>query len=218
MKICFFQNFKSSFSQLFLTIALSFSTLSNQYCFIISLKSTLSWFSRNPHHSIIVVWRSKQILFLHLMTTFVHKITHNKVCIVLPCFRGFGWPRNPSPVETPVPNLRAPVASFQLFGLPAEVVVQNKHQLGWFLRPESQVSSIFHFSVFFQQVAVGEAGKKCWGILQIFFHPTLETNSKAPAPQNSAFGAGKWSPKPYSMSPPVWNPKVIVVGTSKYIF
>ena len=97
MKICFFQIFKSTFSQPFLTMALPFSTISTQYCFIISLKSTLSWFSRNPPHSIIVVLRSKQILFLHLMTTFVHKITHNKVCIVLPCFRGFGWPRNPSP-------------------------------------------------------------------------------------------------------------------------
>ena len=116
MKICFFQIFKSFFSQPFLTMALSFSTLSNQYCFIIILKSTLSWFSRNPPHSVIVVLRSEQILFLHLTTTFVHKITHNKVCIVLPCFRGFGWPGNPSPVETPVPNLRSPVVSFQLLG------------------------------------------------------------------------------------------------------
>ena len=126
MKICFFQIFKSPFSEPFLIMALSFSTLSNQYCFIISLKSTLSWFSRNLPHSIIVVLRSKQILFLHLMTTFVHKITHNKACIVLPCFRGFGWPRNPSPVETPVPNLRALVVSLQLFGLPAKAVVWNK--------------------------------------------------------------------------------------------
>ena len=169
MTICFFQIFKSSFSQLFLTMALSFSTLSNQNCFIISLKSTLSWFSRNLPHSVIVVLRSTQIFFLHLMTTFVHKITHNKVCIDLPCFLGFGWPGNPSPVETPVPNLRSPVVSFQLLGLPAEAVVRNKHQLGWFLRPESQVSSIFHFSVLFQQVAIGEDGKKCWGILQLSF-------------------------------------------------
>ena len=130
MKICFFQIFKSSFSQSFLTMALSFSTLSNQYCFIISLKSTLSWFSRNPPHSIIVVLRSKQILFLQLTTTFVHKITHNKACIVLPCFRGFGWPRNPSPAETLVPNLRALVVSLQLLGLLVEAVVRNKHQLG----------------------------------------------------------------------------------------
>ena len=149
MKICFFQIFKSSFSQPFLIMALSFSTLSNQYCFIISLKSTLSWLSRNPPYSIIVVLRSKQILFLHLMTTFVHKITHKKVCIILPCFCGFGWPRNPSPVEIPVPNLRAPVVSLQLLGLLAEAVVQNKQQLGWFLRPESQVSSIFLFSCAF---------------------------------------------------------------------
>ena len=141
MKICFFQIFKSSFSQPFLIMALSFSTLSNQYCFVISLKSTLSWFSRNPPHSIIVVLRSKQILFLHLTTTFVHKITHNKACIVLPCFRGFGWPGNPSPVEIPVLNLRAPVVSLQ-------------------------------------QVAVGEDGKKCWGILQIVFHPTFTMTSK----------------------------------------
>ena len=146
-------------------MASSFSTLNNQYCFIISLKSTLSWFSRNPHHSIIVVLRSKQILFLHLTTTFVHKITHNKACIVLSCFHGFGWPGNPSPAKTPIPNLRAPVVSLQLLGLPTEAAVQNKQQLGWFLRPESQVSSIFHFSVLFQQVEVGEDGKKCWGIL-----------------------------------------------------
>ena len=130
MKICFFQISKSSFSQPFLIMALSFSTLNNQYCFIISLKSTLSWFSKNLPHSVIVVLRSKQILFLHLTTTVVHKITHNKVCIALPCFRGFGWPRNPSPVETPIPNLRSPVVSFQLLGLPAKVVVRNKHQLG----------------------------------------------------------------------------------------
>ena len=120
MKICFFQIFKSSFSQPFLTMASSFLTLSNQYCFIISLKSTLSWFSRNPPHSIIVVLRSKQIFFLPLTTTFVHKITHNKVCIVVPCFLGLGWPGNPTPVETPIPNLRAPVVSLQLLGLPAE--------------------------------------------------------------------------------------------------
>ena len=158
-------------------MALSFSTLSNQYCFIISLKSTLSWFSRNPPHSVIVVLRSKQILFLHLTTTFVHKITHNKVCIVLPCFREFGWPGNPSLAETPIPNLRSPVVSFQLLGLPAEAVVRNKHQLGWFLRPESQVSSI----------------------LQIVFHPTLIMISKGPAHQNSTFGVGKWSLKLHSM-------------------
>ena len=218
MKICFFQIFKSSFSQLFLTMALSFWTLSNQNCFIISLKSTLSWFSRNSPHSVIVVLRSKQILFLHLTTTFVHKITHNKVCIVLPCFRGFGWPRNPSPAETPIPNLRSPVVSFQLLGLPAEVVVRNKHQLGWFLRPESQVSSIFLFSVLFQQVAVGEDGKKCWGILQIVFHPTLIMISKGPAHQNSTFGVGKWSLKLHSMFPQAGDPKVIVAGTSKHIF
>ena len=75
-----------SFSQPFLTIASLFSTPSNQYCFIISLKSTLSLFSRNPPHNIIVVLRSKKILFLHLTTTFVHKITHNKAGIVVPCF------------------------------------------------------------------------------------------------------------------------------------
>ena len=149
MKIYFFQIFKSSFSQPFLTMASSFSTLSNQYCFIINLKSTLSWLSRNPPHSIIVVLRFKQILFLHLITTFVHKITHNKAYIVLPCFRGFGWPGNPSPTETPVPNLRSPVVSLQLLGLPAEAVVRNKQQLDWFLKPESQVSSTFHFSVLF---------------------------------------------------------------------
>ena len=108
--------------------------------------------------------------------------------------------------------------SLQLLGLPAKVAVLNKQQLGWSLRLESQVNSIFHFSVLFQQAAVGEDGKKCWGILQIVFHPTLETTSKAPAHQNSAFGAGKWSPKPYSMFPPAWDPKVIVAGTLKHTF
>ena len=218
MKICLFQIFKSSFSQPFLTMTSSFSTPSNRFCFIIGLRSTLPWFGRNPIYNIIAVLRSKQTLFLHLTTTFVHKITRNKVCIALPCFRGLGWPGNPSPADTPVPNLRAPVVSFQLLGLPAEAVVRNKQQLGWFLRPESQVSSIFHFSVLFQQVAVGEDGKKCWGILQIVFHPTLKTTSKVPAHQNSAFGAGKWSSKLYSMSPLLWDPKVIVAGTSKLIF
>ena len=150
MKICFFQIFKSSFSQPFLTMALSFSTLSNQYWFIISLKSTLSWFNRNPPHSVIVDLRSKKNLFLLLTTTFVHKITHNNVCIVLPCFREFGWPGNPSLAETPIPNLKSHVVSFQLLGLPAEAMVRNKHQLGWFLRPKSQVSSIFLFSMLFQ--------------------------------------------------------------------
>ena len=163
MKICFFQIFKSSFSQPFLTIASSFSTPSNRYCFIIGLRSILSWFGRNPLYNIIVVLRSKQILFLPLTTTFVHKITHNKVCVVVPCFLGFGWPGNPSPAETPIPKLRAPVVSLLLLGLPAEAVVPNKQQLGWFLRPESQVSSIFHFFVLFQQMAVGENGKKMLG-------------------------------------------------------
>ena len=193
-------------------------SLSNWYYFIINLKSTLSWFSKNLPHSIIVVLRFKQILFLHLMTTFVHKITHNKVCIVLPCFRGFGWPRNPSPTETPVPNLRAPIVSLQLHGLLAEAVVWNKHQLGWFLRPESRVSSIFHFSMLFQQVAIGEDGKKCWGILRIVLHPTLIMTSKGPAHQNLTFGVSKWSPKLHSMFPQAGDPKVIIAGTLKHIF
>ena len=161
MKICFFQNLKSSFSQTFLAIGSSFSTPSNQYCFIISLKSTFSWFSRNSSHNIIVVLRSKQILFPHLTTPFVHKITHNKASIVIPCILGLSWPRNLSPTETLVSKLRDPIVSLQLLGLPAKVVVRNKQQLGWFLKPESQVSSTFHFSVLFQQVALGEGGKKC---------------------------------------------------------
>ena len=72
--------------------------------------------------------------------------------------------------------------------------------------------------MFFQQVALGEGCKKCWGILQIFPYPTLETTSKALAHQKSAFGVGKWSPKPHSMSPLVWNPKVIVAVTLKHTF
>ena len=126
MKICFFQIFKSSFSQPFLTMASSFLTPNNQYCFIIGLRSTLSWFGRNPFHNIIVILRSKQILFLPLTTTFVHKITHNKDGVVVPCFLGLGWPGNPSPAETPVPKLRTPVVSLQLLGLPTEAVVRKK--------------------------------------------------------------------------------------------
>ena len=152
-------------------------------------------------------------MFLPLTTTLVHKITHNKDGVVVPCFLELGWPGNPSPVETPVPNLRVPVVSLQLLGLPAEAVVRNKKQLGWFLKPESQVGSIFHFSVLFQQVAVGKDDKKCWSILQIAFHPTLIMTSKAPAHQNSTFGVGKWSSKLHSMFPQAGDPKVIIAGT-----
>ena len=70
----------------------------------------------------------------------------------------------------------------------------------------------------FQQVALGEGGKKCWGILQIVFHPTLIITSKGPAHQNSAFGVDKWSPKLHSMFPPMWDLKVIVTGTLKHTF
>ena len=148
MKIWFFQIFKSSFSQSFLTMASSFSTPSNQYCFIISLRSTLSWFGRNLFHNIIVVLRSKQILFFPLTTTFVYKITHNLADIIVPCILRFRWPGNPSPTETPISKLRDPIVSLQLLGLPTEVAVWNKQQLGWFLKPGSQVNSIFHVLCF----------------------------------------------------------------------
>ena len=78
----------SSFSQPFLAIASSFLIPSNQYCFVISLNLTFSWFSRNPPHNIIVVLRSKQTLFLHLTTTFVHKISHNIAHIIVSCNLG----------------------------------------------------------------------------------------------------------------------------------
>ena len=58
----------------------------------------------------------------------------------------------------------------------------------------------------------------CWGILQIFPHPTLTMTSKVPAHQKSTFGIGKWSLKPYSMFPPVWDLKVIIAGTSEHTF
>ena len=155
MKICFFQIFKSSFSQPFLAITSSFSIPSNQYCFVISLNSTFSWFSRNPPHNIIVVLRSKQTLFLHLTTTFVPKITYNKAGIIVPCILRLGWPRNLSPVETLVSKLRRPpncfedpIVSLQLLGLTTKAEVQNKQQLGWFLKSRSQVSFIFHFLCF----------------------------------------------------------------------
>ena len=137
MKICFFQNLKSSFSQTFLAIGSSFSTPSNQYCFIISLKSTFSWFSRNSSHNIIVVLKYYKILFPHLTTLFVHKITHNKASTVVPCILGLGWPRSLSPAETPVSKLKRPpnyfedlIVSLQFLGLPTEVAMQNKQQLG----------------------------------------------------------------------------------------
>ena len=100
-----------------------FSTPSNQYCLIISLRSTLSWFDKNLIHNIIAILRSKKILFLPLTTTFVHKITYNKAGIVVPCFLGLGWPGNLSLVETPVPKLRAPIVSLQLLDLLVEAVV-----------------------------------------------------------------------------------------------
>ena len=70
----------------------------------------------------------------------------------------------------------------------------------------------------FQQVALGEGGKKCWGILQIVFHPTFTMTSKVLAHQNLAFGVSKWSPKPHSMFPPVWDLNVIVASTLKHTF
>ena len=57
------------------------------------------------------------------MTTLVHKITHNKAGIVIPCFLGLGWLGNLSLVETPVPKLRAPIVSLQLLDLLVEAVV-----------------------------------------------------------------------------------------------
>ena len=70
----------------------------------------------------------------------------------------------------------------------------------------------------FQQATLGEGGKKCWGILQIFPHLTLMMTSKVPAHQKSTFGACKWSPKPHSMFPPTWDPKVIIAGTLEHTF
>ena len=42
--------------------------------------------------------------------------------------------------------------------------------------------------------------------------------SKVPAHQKSTFGVGKWSPKPHSMFPPVWDLKVIIAGTLEHTF
>ena len=70
----------------------------------------------------------------------------------------------------------------------------------------------------FQQVALGEGGKKCWGILQIFPYRTLMMTPKVPAHQKSTFGIGKWLLKPYSMFPPVWDLKVIIAGTLEHTF
>ena len=67
-------------------------------------------------------------------------------------------------------------------------------------------------------MALGKDGKKCWGILQIVSHPTLMMTSKVPAYQKLAFGVGKWSPKPHSMFPPSWNPKVIIAGSLEHTF
>ena len=70
----------------------------------------------------------------------------------------------------------------------------------------------------FQQVALGEGGKKCWGILQIFPYLTLTMTSKVLVHQKSTFNVAKWLPKPHSMFPPMWDPKVIIVGTLKHTF
>ena len=67
-------------------------------------------------------------------------------------------------------------------------------------------------------MVVGEDGKKCWGIIQIVFHPTLIMTSKGIAYQNSTFGVGKCSLKLHFMLPQAGDPKVIIVGTSKHIF
>ena len=91
----------------------SFSTPSNQYCFIINLKSTFSWFSRNSSHNIINFLGSKKILFPHLTASFVHKITHNKVGIVVPCILRLGWPRDLSPLHTPILNSRSPLIALR---------------------------------------------------------------------------------------------------------
>ena len=153
-------------------------------------------------------------MFLPLTTTLVHKITHNKDGVVVPCFLELGWPGNPSPVEMPQGSYSfSPIALSSSRSSGSE-----QKQLDWFLKPESQVSSTFHFSVLFQQVALGKGGKKCWGILHIVFHPTLMITSKGPTHQNSAFGVNKWSPKLHSMFPPAWDLKVIIADTSKHTF
>ncbi|XP_075657838.1 receptor-like protein 7 [Castanea sativa] len=72
------------------------------------------------------------------MTTFVHKVIHNKVWIDVPCFLGLDWLGNLSLAETPIPKIRAPVVSLQLPGLPSEAAIWNKQQLGWFLKPRLQ--------------------------------------------------------------------------------
>ena len=42
--------------------------------------------------------------------------------------------------------------------------------------------------------------------------------SKVPAHKKLAFGVNKWLPKPHSMFLPVWDPKVIIAGTSEHTF
>ena len=155
MKICFFQIFKSFFSQPFLTMTLSFSTLSNQYCFIISLKSTLLWFSRNPPYSVIVVLRSEQILFLQLTTTFVHKISHNIACIIVPYSLRSTSSGDLRPTESLVPQLKElpncfenSIVLLKLFGLTAKVEVWNKQQLVWFQNQDHKLALSFIFQAF----------------------------------------------------------------------
>ena len=46
------------------------------------------------------------------------------------------------------PNYFEKSIVLKLFGLPAKLAVRNKQQLGWFLKPRSQISSIFHFQGF----------------------------------------------------------------------
>ena len=70
----------------------------------------------------------------------------------------------------------------------------------------------------FQQVALGEGGKKCWGILQIFPHLTLTMTSKVLAHQKSTFNVAKWLPMPPSLCPLLSDQKVIMAGTLKHTF
>ena len=152
MKNCFFQIFRSLFSQPFLAIASLVSTPNNHYCFIISLNPIFSWFSRNPSHNIIAVLRSIQISFPHLMTPFVHKISHNLAHIIISCNLRFAQPGDLNSTNAPVSKLRRLpncfenlVISLQLFCFSVEEAAQNQTTAWLVSKLGSQVNSIFHF-------------------------------------------------------------------------
>jgi len=79
------------------------------------------------------------------MTPFVHKISHYLAHIIISC--SLELPSQEIYVQQRhlFLNSRGLLIALRLFNLLVEATVQNKQQIGWFLKPKSQVRSILHF-------------------------------------------------------------------------